>query len=148
MKVIGPSRAPMSIDATLNAPDPVVLGRLTEPGVTDAAIDSISADCGLVAETRKVLSPPTVGAGSVLLQTATTGISWLMDCVGVTAKKKLWDFPAAMSTGVLALPVGAFVAGLVVWYLKSACTPAGNLREHLNAVTAPELMMVANAVTG
>ena len=46
------------------------------------------------------------------------------------------------------MPTGTFVAGLVRWYLKFACTPAGNCSKQFRAVTAPELMTVANAVTG
>jgi hypothetical protein len=52
-----------------------------------------------------------------------------------------------MFTAVLAVPVGWFVDGLVVWYVKFAGVPFGSAMEQLVACAAPILIIVAKAVT-
>jgi len=45
-----------------------------------------------------------------------TGGGSVTGSAGVTANMKDWLAPAGMSTGVLTVPVSAFVRGSVVWY--------------------------------
>ncbi len=63
----------------------------------------------------KVLRPAWLGAGEVLAQSNTSGISveaitWL----GVMPKTKPWVAPGAMPTGASGFPISV-LAALVVW---------------------------------
>jgi len=99
-------------------------------------------------ERFKVLTPVTEAAGlGALAQVKVNAISvGAKVAVGVRAITKLCACPAAMLTGVLAVPISALVVGSVVWNTKLAGTPGAGAIVHVAALSGPASMIVAKAV--
>jgi hypothetical protein len=121
----GRPAAPVSAETVIGAPVPTltvatanapVVAKFTMPVLPAVAASATMSGPGAAeAERRRVFRPEVIGAGAVFVHAK---VSWTSvgakGLVGVKAKTKLWAAPAATSTGVLAVPVSALVAGLVV----------------------------------
>ena len=64
---------------------------------------------------------------------------------GVMMNRKLCEPLAGISLGALTFPLGSLVAGLVIWKVKSASSPAGSARKQSRACPPPVLITVATA---
>jgi hypothetical protein len=99
--------APMLTAAVAKACRPVGPGMRSTPSwLAVAPMATISGVAVIEADSSKVLSPVWLGAGRVLAQSNTSGISVASKAaLGVMPNTKLWLPPAGMSTGVLGVPI-------------------------------------------
>ena len=101
------------------------------------------------ADSSSVFSPEWTAAGTQFAQSKLSATSVeAMGRLAVTAMRKLCAVPTPMSTGALAVPVTALVAGSVVWNDRLPGMAAGSAIAHPAAIVPPTLMMVAKAVAG
>lgn len=108
--------APTLTVATEKTPVFDIFGCATTPSPVGVAARATISGTGVSeAESSSVFKPIVFVAGSVLLQSKMSCTSvGAKAVVGVSAKTKLCDLPAAMSTAVSAVPVMALVMGAVV----------------------------------
>src|SRR5262245_60929142 len=115
MAVIVPL-APTFTVATEKTPVPVVPRISTIPLLVRVAARATISDTGAAeADNNRVLRPVITGAGLALAHAKRSWTSvGAKAAVGVKAKTKVWFVAAAISTGLFAAPVTAFVVGFVV----------------------------------
>src|SRR5580700_3335609 len=99
------------------------------------------------ADRFSVFTPVSEGAPAALMQEKSNATSvGAKGALGVSPRTKLCDWPAGTSIGAFGSPVGMLVSGLVVWKEKLAGTLVCGTVLHAEAVAAPALAIVANAV--
>src|SRR5262245_38279839 len=101
---------------TTNTPVALVPGIFTMPSPVRVLDKATMSRVGpAAAENKKVLSPGTIGAGSVFKQSKLNCNSvGAIGAVGVSTRTKLWAAPGGMFTGALGVLVTCWVAGSVV----------------------------------
>src|ERR1700733_14516499 len=134
--------------ATANTPVPVAPGISTKPGSPLAAKATTSGTGVVEAERFKVSTPviEVAGLGALAQVKMNATFVGLNAAVGVNATTKVPACPAAMSAGVLAVPVSALVVGSVVWKTKLAGMPVAGAIVQVAASAGPASMIVAKAV--
>ncbi len=136
--IVPPTKATFTDPATIKFA-PFGPGRLTLLSLVAVIADAIRSTVGVVeAENKKVLTPGTIGAGSLFVQSKLkVTFVGAMGLEGVSAKIKHPAPPAGMSMGILGELTGRLVAQLVVWNEKVAGRLVTGAILQLRAVPVP-----------